>query len=205
MISAVWIIPIIFTMFSNLPFLFKSVLVLGITIAIRTLYYSGNVFVDNKYYINSNHTEDEREVVGNIISVLQKQANALVTHVQHEYPTDARASRLVGKWKDNSIHEMEHATKDIFAYNVNKGENIFVCVHDEHNKLNTLNELFFVVMHEMAHIMTRDFEHNDEFWESFRLLIRTATKRKLFQNINYGEKPTYFCGHHIDHNPTFDK
>ena len=150
MISAVWIIPIIFTMFSNLPFLFKSVLVLGITIAIRTLYYSGNVFVDNKYYINSNHTEDEREVVGNIISVLQKQANALVTHVQHEYPTDARASRLVGKWKDNSIHEMEHATKDIFAYNVNKGENIFVCVHDEHNKLNTLNELFFVVMHEMA-------------------------------------------------------
>lgn len=188
-----------------MPVMLKALVMLCVTFAISVVYYSGNVFVDNKYYINREHSEGERKVVGKIISTLQQRANALVKHVKADYPTNNRTNRLVNRWKDNIIHELEHSIKDTFAYNINKGGHISVCVHDENNKLNTINEMFFVIMHEMSHIMTHEYEHNDEFWESFRILIHTATKYKLFRNVNYGEKPTYFCGHHIDHNPMFDE
>ena len=58
-------------------------------------------------------------------------------------------------------------------------------------------------MHEMAHIMTELYEHNDEFWDSFRLLIRVASDNGLYVNVDYNQTPTAFCGDFIDHNPTF--
>lgn len=174
-----------------------------ILILIRNAYYTGNLLVNGSFYINKKHIESDQQYITSNLDWLRNRASKLVRIMRREYPNDERVDRLVFNW-NNQIHELEHSKKNVFAYNVNKGDQISICMHDENNTYNSLNEMFFVVMHEMAHIMTREYSHNDEFWSSHKLLVSTASKHGLFNNINYNKEPQQFCGHYITHNPTFD-
>lgn len=197
------ILPIILVLFLRIPILLKAVVLLLLATLVSTAYYTGNVLVDNKYYMNKQHSAKERVLIKSAIDTLQRRADALVRHATREHPTDTRVRRLTSKWHAHAIHELEHTAHDVFAYNVNKGDTIAVCMHDHNAKMNKINDMFFVTMHEMAHIMTYDYSHNEEFWESFKLLIKVAVDHKLFRNVNYSKTPAYFCGHYIDRNPIF--
>lgn len=183
--------------------LFIYVCILLVFIYCRNVFYNGNTLY-NGFYMNHKHEPAEKEMIARTIVEIRQKADTLVNIVRAEHPKNERVNRLVHSW-NGIIHEMEHSLiqKRVFAYNVNKGDSIAVCMHGTNNQMNTPNELFFVVMHEMAHIMTERYEHNDEFWDSYRMLIRTASSHGIFENIDYNKTPHAFCGDYIDHNPTF--
>lgn len=118
-------------------------------------------------------------------------------------PDDPRTQRIARQWTGR-IDEMEHSeNRRAFAYNVNKGQRIAVCLHNRRGELNPFNETFFVVLHELAHVATDAYAHNREFWDAFRWLLRNATKAGLYRAVDYAQQPVAFCEHRLDTSPLF--
>jgi hypothetical protein len=168
----------------------------------RNVYYDGNVYVRGNYSVHVSHAHDSTKTV-RVLRDLRKRAIRLVDVLRKKYPNDERVKRL-SRW-NGIIHETEHkhTTNGVFGYNVNKGTGVSVCVHNSRGESNRSNDLFFVVMHEMSHIMTEAYEHDDAFWYSFRWLITEATTNGLFVNVDYKKHPSRFCDGHLMDNPTF--
>lgn len=166
----------------------------------RNVYYDGNVYVHG-YSVHVSHAHDPTKTV-KVLSDLRTRALRLVDVLREKYPNDERVKRL-SRW-NGIIHETEHTANGVFGYNVNKGAGgVSVCVHNRMGEPNRFNDLFFVVMHEMSHIMTEAYEHDHKFWNSFRLLIKEATKNGLFVNVDYKKHPSRFCDGYLMDNPTF--
>lgn len=74
------------------------------------------------------------------------------------------------------------------GYNTNKGYEIGLCLDG------TPNQVFHVLLHELAHSTVKEYDHNKEFWSNFKELRDIAASHGLYQAIN-GSEP--FCGKFI--------
>ena len=63
------------------------------------------------------------------------------------------------------------------------------------------NTIFFVVLHELAHIMTKSIGHNEEFWNNFRYLLKHCIEIKLYNYQDFNNKPEDYCGIQITDTP----
>ena len=182
--------------------------------------YSGNViykYDDNHlYHVNNDQSDESKQLVVNTLHKLRENIDYLIDKLRNQsnqaYINKYNISRdkvehLCNVWSSKymQIEELNdnYLTKpNIFAYNVNKGESISICVKNK-QELNKTNELMFVLLHELAHIMTSDYAHDEMFWNSFRYLIKESEDYGLYNNINYQNTPHEFCNMQLRHNPTF--
>lgn len=74
------------------------------------------------------------------------------------------------------------------GYNVSKGDEIGLCLDGN------ANEVFHVLIHELAHTVTKSYQHNAEFWDNFKQLKEHCINKKLYIPI---DKKTEFCGKFI--------
>jgi len=130
----------------------------------------------------------------------------LVEHMKKTYPNQNNVNRLVTRFNPNQISETL-PTSEFTAYSENKGEKLAFCLNTTKNgtKLIDSNTLFFIAMHELAHIMTESIGHQEEFWKNFKFLIENAVDVNLYKPINYKNKPKSYCGIEINDNPFFDE
>ena len=88
------------------------------------------------------------------------------------------------------------------SYSVNKGEKISICIRNkETNQFMDDNIIMFVVIHELAHIMTVQIGHPKEFWDNMKYLLEQANEIKLYDPVNYNEKSEMYCGMEINSTP----
>lgn len=168
----------------------------------RRVTYLGNVVINSpqQMSVDLSHNHKDSQTI-QTLDTLRMRAQRLVDLMYHEYPNDERVTRL-HRW-NGRIDEMEHIhlDKGVFGYNRNKGESISICVHDKKNRYNSMNEMFFVVMHEMSHIMCANYEHDNEFWHSFKDLIQVAMDHGLYEYVDYNVDPVAFCDGYIHKTP----
>ena len=88
--------------------------------------------------------------------------------------------------RDNNIH---------IGYTINKGDKIGLCIDDDENTL------FFVVLHELAHVITRSYGHDDKFWKNFEFLIKQAVKLNIYDYQNYNKTSINYCNKDITYTP----
>lgn len=74
------------------------------------------------------------------------------------------------------------------GYNVNKGTEIGLCIDG------TVNDIFHVLLHELAHCTVDEYSHSKHFWGKFDTLKKEAISIGIYENIN---TRTPFCGKHI--------
>ena len=84
------------------------------------------------------------------------------------------------------------------SYSVNKGEKISICVRHEDNKFIDDNIIVFVVIHELAHVMTKSIGHTKEFWDNMAYLLEQGEKIGIYKPENYKEKLVDYCGMEIN-------
>ena len=89
----------------------------------------------------------------------------------------------------------ERDTDRNIGYTINKGEKIGLCIEDDENTL------FFVVLHELAHIITKSYGHPPEFWNNFQFLIKQSIKVNIYNYKNYNEKSINYCNKDIIYTP----
>ena len=73
--------------------------------------------------------------------------------------------RLKKNYRPNNITESSPGNK-YTSYSINKGDKIVFCLRskDGSNKLEDINTMMFVAIHELAHLMTKSIGHTTEFW-----------------------------------------
>lgn len=183
------------------------IIILSIILAylIWDTYYAGEVeyvtsTIDNNTYLVRSLPDKEKaaDLIANIRSKLQ----LLVNHLNKSFPNDNRVNRLIENYNDDKISEGSENAK-YTSYSINKGEKIVLCLRskDDKKELVELNTMMFVVLHEIAHIVTESYGHTPEFWDNFKWILKEAVNIGIYQSQDFNSKPVDYCGIKITDNP----
>lgn len=74
------------------------------------------------------------------------------------------------------------------GYNLNKGSEITVCLDG------SPNEIFHVLIHELAHSTVGEYSHSPEFWDNYTELRDICIELGIYEKI---PERTPFCGEHV--------
>lgn len=165
--------------------------------------YSNLVYVtskiDNRTYLVRN-TNDKQEAADMLATINQK-LEKLKVHLEKKYPNDERIKRLQVNYIPENVCESAAHDKNT-SYSVNKGEKVVFCIRSkEDDKLEDLNTLMFVAIHEMGHLASGTIGHNKEFWDNFEFLLREAIDIGLYEKVEYSKNPKSYCGIQITDSP----
>ena len=62
----------------------------------------------------------------------------------------------------------------------------------------------FVIIHELAHVMSVSIGHGSEFMKNFRFLLKESKIAKIYNPIDYSLNNINYCGVDVTHNPYFN-
>ena len=68
---------------------------------------------------------------------------------------------------------------------------------DKYTFEKNINELYYILMHELAHLITKKYGHDIEYWNNYKLLLNTAIKNNLYIYKNYSKNPINICNNKI--------
>ena len=83
----------------------------------------------------------------------------------------------------------ERGTK---SYTINK-EKVYLCIYDEDGDPYPMNMLVYVMIHELAHVITKSIGHTEEFHYNFEVLLDQASKMEMYDPNQPLIKN--YCGH----------
>ena len=123
----------------------------------------------------------------------------LINHLKSK--EDENIQRLCNRYNPDRLGEnLEY--KSYKAYSLNKGEEIVLCLHDKDGKLITdKNTMKFVLIHELAHIMTIENGHPPIFWKNMSYLLKEANSIGIYDAIDYSKTPVNYFVVLIDKTP----
>ena len=78
--------------------------------------------------------------------------------------------------------------KESVGYNTNKGGEIVVCLDGN------ANDVFHVLIHELAHCTVKEYSHSDKFWKNYIELRDMCVEIGIYEQIPDRKE---FCGQHI--------
>jgi hypothetical protein len=79
--------------------------------------------------------------------------------------------------------------KNEIGYNTNKGYEIGLCLDGDPN------DVFHVLLHELAHSTVDEYSHSEQFWKNFAELRDICANMGLYQRIPDRKE---FCGQYIN-------
>lgn len=117
---------------------------------------------------------------------------------------DPPVTRFLQRFSPDVFVENDMHSKDT-SYSENKGQRVVVCLRDKTKApqypLIDQNTIMFVVLHEMAHLMTETIGHTQEFWANFKRILGDAVQIGIYTPVNYAQRPTPYCGMTITDSP----
>lgn len=127
--------------------------------------------------------------------------NNFISYLDSKYVSDDRVKRLVSRSNGLVIKETNHDSSES-SFTVNKGEMMSVCVRSKDNaaKFHDMQLMKFVIIHELAHIASLSFGHNDEFNRNFNWLLHEA-QNVGYTPVDYSVNPVTYCGVRVTNNP----
>jgi hypothetical protein len=189
----------------------EYILIILIIILIGKIYMSSDSYnlkciisnVDsNTYCVRETSRLNE---VADLFATISLKVNKLIEYLKKNEMNNKPVNRLVTRYNPKKIVEIL-PTSQYTAYSENKGEKIALCSTTQKHKGNLIDEntLMFVVLHELAHIMTITIDHTKEFWDNFKQLLIYAKKVNIYTPIDYSKDSSVYCGMDIVHNPYYD-
>jgi hypothetical protein len=115
---------------------------------------------------------------------------------------DPRVKVMVSRFNPNNFTEND-IESDTTSYSENKGEKIIVCIRHKTPPYAFVDEntTMFVLLHEMAHLMTTTVGHTPEFWVNFKRILHDAVQCGIYTAVNYSRTPVKYCGMTITDSP----
>ena len=132
-------------------------------------------------------------IIINVIIFMNIHEPAKLTEVREKYRTFRE------HLKSTNNEEFKMLCKEIpitahrrmngsIGYNVSKGSDIGLCIDGEPN------EIFHVLIHELAHCTVDEYSHSKDFWKKFDELRTICVSLGIYREI---PQRTEFCGKHV--------
>ena len=180
-----------------------------VLVSIIVIMISVNYYIKNKDVVNVKSSMDSREYriadtpdkqeVADLLASINQSTLKLIEYLKPNNRDDVK--RLCKYYNPNRLGEnLEY--KSYKAYSLNKGEEIVLCVRDkDNNVIRDKNTILFVLIHELAHLMTKENGHPPIFWENMGYLLKESEKVGIYLPIDYSKNPVDYCGTLIDKTP----
>lgn len=131
------------------------------------------------------------------------------------FPERAHATeRLLGLYNpDNLAENSPRDPEGDTSYTIDKGAILALCLREKNparggglsdHDIHDIETLTFVTLHELTHIAIEDQDHPPRFWRAFKFILEDAQSAGILRGVDYGRRPTVYCGMDIDYNPLYD-
>lgn len=158
--------------------------------------------IDNKDY-SVQDLPDKHEAADKMALIRQKLIKLMDSYKNEPSAmADPRVKIMVERFNPDNMCEND-LNSDSTSYSENKGERIVICLR---NKIPPYafvddNTVMFVILHEMAHLMTTTIGHTPEFWTNFKRILHDAVGCGIYTATNYSKNPVAYCGMTITDSP----
>lgn len=115
--------------------------------------------------------------------------------------------RLLYGYNTFSLRENEPESLNKTSYTENKGQTIALCIREKEsgqNRIQDIDSVKFVMLHELAHIATPEIDHSQSYWNNFRFLLEFTKKYNLYNPRDYFTNSVKYCGLHVNYTPIYD-
>jgi predicted metal-dependent hydrolase len=170
------------------------------------------VSINNKSYSVCNNYDD-MDVATGLINIADTRMIKLINHIEKKYANTSNQAvkdgitNMINRYRSDRIREnIPSKINDDTSYTIDKGQVFAVCLRNikDNNALHTINDIMFVVIHELAHIFSKTYGHNNEFWTNFKFLLHEANEINIYNSIDYSKNNIDYCGMKITYNPIYD-
>lgn len=175
--------------------------------------------IDNEYYpVVASYSD--KELAANNIGHMNIFSLKLLSKLKELYlesksnPNNREHSKgkvathiLLKRFSTDSFKENDSDDPTKTSFTTDKGRIIALCLREKEsgqNKLHDLKVLKFVLLHELAHIITKEYDHNRAFWANFKFLLQFCKKYNLYDCPNYSTQNAIYCGMRISYGPQND-
>lgn len=190
-----------------LKYTFVTLLSIAFGILVIKLAFSDNVspFVSEidglQYDIRKVGDLDNKQTAANYLSIINQKINSLVDYMnKNKLPDADTASRLYNRWLVCELKETNSSEKSA-AYTLNKSSEIRLCIRDEHGGFEDINTSMFVILHELAHVMSISYGHGEEFKNNFSYITHLASGLGIYKPEDFKNEPKTYCGVAINTTP----
>jgi len=146
--------------------------------------------LDNNYYSVRNRSN--KQTKADLLALMKLKLEVIVKSLANsEYSSNPNVSRLIANWNRGvTVKEIGNLESDA-AYVINKQYMSFCLPDDTLNSLDKINLMTYVGIHELAHIMSIETGHGDEFVKNFSFLLNYSKGLKYLDPITKKELPIY--------------
>lgn len=164
--------------------------------------YSSRIYYNGKYLYITSDDEKTGEVIQRLKDVSDYVESIVTYCYENDFPCSERALRLKKRWSVVELYETSPDDENI-AYLVDKSKILKLCLRNNYTKgeVENINTMMFVILHELAHMMSASYGHNDEFKTNFLELIKIANFLEIYDPVHYSETPTPYCNIIINTSP----
>ena len=151
---------------------------------------------------------------GKILADLNIFCVKLLRHLRNKYvfnnnsPAKTKVVKfLLSNYNPDNIIENAPKGNVNTSYVEDKGKIFAICLREKNsgkNKFHKMEELEFVVLHEMAHMANRTIGHETDFWSVFKFLLKEAELAGLHIPVNFEKYPMVYCSLEVHYRPYFD-
>ena len=128
---------------------------------------------------------------------IKNRYNQLIHVLTKNYNDNIFVERLLNH-KNPKFVLIKNPSTQGFGYNINKGEEIGLCMLNYKTGLpNKIDDIFYILLHELAHIMTISYTHDEEFYANFHFLCTVASENNIFVLNDYKNNPSEFGNGYI--------
>lgn len=154
--------------------------------------------------VRESNSENVKNDAIQYLNNISQKVDYLTNHMYvNQIPNQEISKKLYYRWKDCSLKETSSFDNSI-AYTVNKGTEIRLCIRSDKDTFEDPNTTMFVVLHELAHIMSNSYGHNEEFKTNFSYIVSLAASLDIYEPQNFSEKPRTYCNTVINTTPCSD-
>ncbi len=157
--------------------------------------------VDNDYYLVRN--DQHKQKAADTLATIKKEMKRLVFYIDEKCKKNKDKEMLdnkkyvdtiINRIDDVDFKESGHNSR-FTSYSVNKGEEVVFCLRSKINgDFHDMNEIYYVAIHEIAHIGCPEVGHTKLFEHINLYLLKQAQDLGLYMYKDYDSYPLEYCG-----------
>jgi len=142
-----------------------------------------------------------QQTAANYLAQINNKINILVNFMYvNNLPDLDTSKRLHSRWYKCELKET-NSTERSAAYTLNKSTEIRLCIRNANGGFEDPNTSMFVILHELAHVASISYGHEDEFKNNFSYITHLASNLGLYKPQDFKNSPKNYCGTEINTSP----